>query len=341
MAPSAKDAHGRGEEKMVIESECNTTDVEMRRLVDAQLLPLLELWPTRDFDAGVVRELRALSAATPIERDPNGPRVTERFITGPPDNRRLRVLVIDPAPGESGRPAILHMHGGGYVVGTADMTIPLLQRVAESCQAVIVTVDYRLAPETRHPGPLQDNFAALKWLHAEAKGLGIDTARIAVAGESAGGGHAAALALFARKHGGPHIAFQALVYPMLDDRTGSTRRVSGVAGRYIWTAQNNAFGWTALLGVPAGKSEVPVDAVPARAERLAGLPPTWIGTGVLDLFLDENLAYAKPLLDEGVSTDLFVAPAAYHGFFNMVPESEISMRMMRELVSALRKGLAV
>jgi acetyl esterase/lipase len=170
---------------------------------------------------------------------------------------------------------------------------PFLQRIAMDCHCVVVSVDYRLAPETKFPGSLEDNYAALRWAHSNAEMLGIDRKRIAVGGESAGGGHAAALAIHARDRGEIPIAFQMLIYPMLDDRTGSTRPAPLAVGKFVWIAESNRFGWTALLGVPAGSADVPKGSVPARVDSVAGLPPAYIGVGSIDLFVNEDIEYAR------------------------------------------------
>jgi acetyl esterase/lipase len=176
-------------------------------------------------------------------------------------------------------------------------------------------------------------------MYEQEKSLGIDPRHIVVMGESAGGGLAAMLAGAAKERRGPPIALQALVYPMLDDRTGSTHAAPDVAGRFIWTAQNNRFGWSALLGVPAGSSYVPPGAVPARLNCLEGLPPVWIGCGALDLLLEENLEYARRLIASGVPTELHVVPRACHGFYNMAPFADLTIEFRQQLVNALERAL--
>ena len=257
---------------------------------------------------------------------------------GAPD---VRVFVINAATGDRPRPAILHMHGGGFVAGRAADSIPALQEVAQDNDCVIVTVDYRLAPETRFPGSLEDNYAALKWLHASANALGVDRSRIAVMGESAGGGHAAMLAIAARDRGEVPIAFQLLIYPMLDDRTGSSRPVPPYLGAYIWVPASNRFGWTSLLGIPAGSRIVPPGAVPGRVENLAGLPPAFIGVGSIDLFVDEDIEYARRLIDSGVPAELCVVPGGYHGFDVAARETAASKAFRATWNVALAKALGL
>lgn len=247
--------------------------------------------------------------------------------------------MLDPAPGSTGRPALLHIHGGGYILGSAEGSAPMLQRYASEAECVVVTVEYRLAPETPFPGSLEDNYAVLHWLVENSASLGIDPARIGVAGESAGGGHAAALAIAARDRGGPAIAFQLLVYPMLDDRTGSSRPASPYIGEYIWRAEHNRWGWSSLLGVPAGSDEVPAGAVPARIQDLSGLPPAFIASGALDIFVEEDIAYAGRLIAAGVPVELYIEPGAFHGFNEMVPDAAVSQRFNRRVLEGLKRGL--
>ncbi|MEM9533479.1 MAG: alpha/beta hydrolase fold domain-containing protein, partial [Pseudomonadota bacterium] len=193
-------------------------------LVSPDLRDVLEAWEPLGFSDENLAALRD-TPADPLQPPP-APAVSERVIPGPADHPELAVVLVDPDPRRRDKPALLHIHGGGYVLGTALSSAPRLQTLAAEVGCLIVSVEYRLAPETRHPGALEDNYAALKWLMESADELGIDPGRIAVGGESAGGGHAAMLALAARDRAGPKIAFQWLIYPMLDDRTGSTRAVS-------------------------------------------------------------------------------------------------------------------
>jgi acetyl esterase/lipase len=250
-------------------------------------------------------------------------------------------VIVDTAPEKTGKPALLHTHGGGYILGTPEVFVSGVLRYSKPSQCVIVSVDYRLAPETKFPGSLNDNYAALLWLYHHADELGVDRKRIAVAGESAGGGHAAALAIHARDRGDVPLCFQLLIYPMLDDRTGSTRAVSPSIGRIAWGAASNRYGWTSLLGVPAGSATVPYGSVPARVDNLAGLPPAFIGVGSIDLFVDEDVEYARRLIDAGVSTELVVVPGAYHAFDLSVPTAKVSQRFTDAVSVALQRAFGV
>lgn len=264
----------------------------------------------------------------------------ERFIAGGEGNPKLRVVVLDPAPERPNKPAILHLHGGGLVVGKPEVAVPELQQLSAELGALIVSVDYRLAPEQPFPAGLDDAYAALGWLHQAAVELGVDRKRIAVMGESAGAGLAAAVSLRARDRGEWPIRFQLLRYPMLDDRT-VLRLPPAHVGTFIWNAQSNAFGWTSLLGRKPLMAEAPAEAVPARAVDLAGLPSTWIGVGTLDLFAQESIHFASRLVEAGLPVEMSVVPGAYHGFDTMVPQARISADFIAGWKSALSRSLEV
>jgi acetyl esterase/lipase len=316
-------------------SETSPAVADPYSLVDPELLPAVKQFPAMDFSAEMVVKFRQMPGMPPLPAP--APQPVERHIPGPPGAPKVRLWVVDPAPSEKGKPVLLHMHGGGFMVSDP-VLFPRLQGIATDCQCVVVSVDYRLAPETRYPGSLEDNYAALKWVYAHAEELGIDRSKIAVGGESAGGTYAASLAIHARDHNEVPIVFQLLIYPALDDRTGSTRPAPPAVGHFMWTASNNRFAWSSLLGVPAGSSKVPVAAVPARVASVAGLPPAWIGVGAIDLFAEEDMEYARRLVHAGVAAELLVVPGAYHGFDLLAPDAEASKQFSASWKSALRKA---
>lgn len=262
-----------------------------------------------------------------------------RVVPGGQMRPDVAIYVIN-AKAEGARPAILFTHGGGFVTGSAFSSVASLQALCKELGCVAVSVDYRLAPETRYDGAMEDNYAGLKWLHANAAQLGVDPRRIAVMGESAGGGHAALLAILARDRGEVPLCFQSLVYPMLDDRTGSSRQVPWQVGNIIWTAEKNRFGWECFLGVKPGGRSVP-GGVPARVQNLAGLPPAWIGVGSIDLFVDEDVDYVQRLNNAGVPTELIVVPGAFHGFDNPAFPARVSQWFNAAKLEALRRGLGI
>ena len=304
-----------------------------RHLVDPETLAVLDQVPELVFSN---ENLAAIRQAVPPQLEPS-PNVTvsERIVPGPDGNPDIRVLVVTPAGTKAGAPGLFHIHGGGYVMGTPEMFLGRLTQIAENCGCVAVSTTYRLAPETRWPGALDDIYTAFRWMHENASALGVDPAQIAITGESAGGGHAAALALRARDRGGPPILMQLLVYPMLDDRPVPEAHFPG---DYIWTRANDHYGWTALLGVPAGSDAVPKGAVPGRVEDLSGLPPTYIAVGSLDLFVDANLEFARKLIAAGVPTEIHVVPGAWHGFEVMAPEATISRQFTQDIIRALNRA---
>jgi acetyl esterase/lipase len=307
-------------------------------MVDPELLDAIKKFPTPTFTSENLAEARKWPGVPALP--PPAPQPFERHIAGPSGAPDLRLVIVDAAPGTKGRPALLHIHGGGYVTGFAGQFNPFLQTVAQNCGCVVVSVDYRLAPETHFPGSLADNYAALRWLYKNADELGVDRKRIAIGGESAGGSHSALLAIAARDRREIPILFQLLLYPALDDRTGSTRQAPPYIGQFLWNAGSNRFAWTSFLGVPAGSPTVPAGAVPARVENLAGLPPAFIGVGAIDLFVDEDVEYARRLINAGVPTELHVVPGAYHGFDVLVPDAAVSKRFTESWTVALRRAFA-
>src|SRR5580693_8224167 len=333
LAPAAK----RTEAQQSPRSETSPAVADPYSLVDPELLPVLKQFPAYDLSAEMISQFRQMPGMPPLPAP--APQPVERHIPGPPGAPEVRLWVVDPAPLEKGKPLLLHMHGGGFMM-TNPMLMPQLQEIATDCHCVVVSVDYRLAPETRYLGALEDNYAALKWVHAHAAELGIDRSRIAVGGESAGGTHAASLAIHARDRNEVPIIFQLLIYPALDDRTGSSQPAPPAVGNFMWTASANRLGWSSLLGVPPGSSKVPVAAVPARVASVAGLPPAWIGVGSIDLFVEEDMEYARRLVHAGVATELSVVRGAFHGFDLLVPDAEASKQFSASWKSALRKAFA-
>jgi acetyl esterase/lipase len=302
------------------------------------LQEIMKKYPPTEWTEKTLPQMRQMGASFAQPALPTPP-IAERKVPGAHGAPAVRIYVIGASKGAAPRPAVLHIHGGGYVSGTAAGALRPMQELSSSHDCLVVTVDYRLAPETRFPGALEDNYAALRWLYSHADELGVDRKRIALLGESAGGGHAATLAIAARDRGEVPVALQVLIYPMLDDRTGSTRMVPSHIGAFVWTADANRFGWSELLGVPAGSVTVPRGSVPARVENLGGLAPTFIGTGSVDLFVQENIVYAQRLVEAGVPTELYVAPGGFHGFDVIVPDAKISQRFTAAWKEALKRGL--
>ena len=308
-------------------------------LVDPALRPMLDMWPTATLDDEVLAQLRNREVLLPFEIDREGTSLEVRMIPGPIGAPDVQVHIYKPDGVEGLLPAIYHIHGGGYVMGAAK-TLEFAHRpMAKTLGCVIVSVDYRLAPEHPFPAPIEDCYAGLRWTVENAATLGIDTARIGVMGESAGGGLAAALALLVRDRGEYTLAFQHLTYPMIDDRTCTMAEPHPYTGEFIWTSHNNRFGWAALLGSEPGGLDVSPYAAASRATDLAGLPPAYIMTGSLDLFLEEDIEYARRLLRAGVPTELHVYPGGFHGF-DIFPAAEVSAAAQAARMAALKRALA-
>lgn len=308
-------------------------------LVDPALRPLLDMWPTAVLSDENLAELRDKERAMPLPPvAPNDVTREERRIPGPPGAPDLTLVIYTPA-GPGPFPCLYHVHGGGYVGGAAAPLEFMHRPLAQELGCVIVSVDYRLAPETSFPGNVEDCYAGLAWTVAHAAELRVDAKRIGVTGESAGGGLAAALALLARDRGEINLAFQLLTYPMIDDRTGTSSDPHPQVGEFIWTPHNNRYGWRALLGREPGDDDVSPYAAAARATDLSGLPPTFIMTGALDLFLEEDLDYARRLMRAGVPTELHVYPGAFHGF-DIMPGAAVAETAQADRVNALRRFMA-
>ena len=312
-------------------------------LVDPELRPLLDTFPALDFSVANLPAIRA-GFATMFAEAPQQPvpqtSVEVLTVPGPAGAPAVRVVSYRPAGRPGPLPAILHIHGGGYVIGAPEMMDPANRVLAGELACLIVSVDYRLAPETPHPGPVEDCYAVLQWLAAKAGELGVDASRIGVKGESAGGGLAAALALLARDRGGPKLAFQHLIYPMLDDRTCMAADPNPFVGEFVWTPAQNLFGWSSLLGTAPGSDGISQYAAAGRAESLSGLPPAFIAVGDLDLFLEEDLDYARRLSRAGVPVELHVYPGAFHGF-QMAQAARVSVAAECHSREALRRGLRI
>jgi acetyl esterase/lipase len=292
----------------------------MKDLMDPEVAALLgDL--ALDMNAETLPLMRDISYSAPeipeVER-------TEATVPGDPP---LPIRVHRPRGVEGALPCIFSIHGGGYVMGDYEMEDTLFNALCPKLGVVGLSIEYRLAPETAYPGPLEDCYRGLEWAFAHVTELGIDPTRVGIHGVSAGGGLAAALALLVRDRGELQLAFQVLDSPMLDDRqiTASSRRDD----LPVWTKPSNRFGWQSYLGDLYGTDDVPYTAAPARAIDLSGLPPTLVSIGALDGFRDESTDYAARLTDAGVATELHVYPGACHGF-TAVPDAAVSRQAARD-----------
>lgn len=253
---------------------------------------------------------------------------------GAPD---VPIVLYEPTTKDKILSGILWIHGGGYITGVAEANDALCRRFVLETNSLVVSVDYRLAPEHPYPAPVDDCYAALEWFAEHAGELGVDSNRIAVAGHSAGGGLTAAVSLLARDRKGPKIAFQMPLYPMIDDRniTPSSYEITDAR---VWNRESNTFGWNMYLGEDNDK-DVSQYAAPARAEDLSGLPPTYTCVGELDLFRDETIDYVARLLRAGVPTEFHIYPGAYHGFEAFMSPAKIGQRAETQYVEALKNAI--
>ena len=311
--------------------------VDIAALVDPELLDLLACFPEEPLTAETLSRRRALPPVLmgAAARD-LAVRVSTKTVDGSARGTSVVLRLYEPARSACPMGCIFHMHGGGYVLGSAVALEPLHRDLCSKLNCVLVSVEYRLAPETRFPGNIEDCYCGLQWVFGAAVELNIDVRRIGVMGESSGGGLAASLALLARDRGECQLAFQHLIYPMLDDRTCIAQEPHPFAGRMVWTLEENVFGWSALLGHPPGSPDVSAYAAPARAEDLKGLPPTFMATGALDLFLEENIEYARRLTRAGVPVEMHVYPRAFHGF-DRHPSAKVAAAARQDSLAALSR----
>jgi len=264
---------------------------------------------------------------------------SEHVAPGPPGAPDVPLTVYRPAGHRGPGPGLYYVHGGGMVLGNRRSGInPVLDWVV-GLGAVVVSVDYRLAPECPHPGPVEDCYAGLVWTAGHAAALGVDADRLAIVGVSAGGGLAAATAIVARDRGGPRLKAQMLICPMLDDRNNSvSSRQYANSGN--WNGRNNEVGWTALLGDRRGAQDVPPAAAPARLEDFHGLPPAFIDAGSAEVFRDEVVQYASSLWAAGVQAELHIWAGGCHGFFNVAPDAPLSRQSFAAQRGWLERVLA-
>jgi len=288
-------------------------------LLDPEIAKAIEAMPFLEMNAQTAAAINSVSFERPLS---DAVSRVDRLVGGDP---AIRVRVHRAKGTDGSLPCLYSMHGGGYVIGSYAIDDGLFGRLCSNLDMVGVSVDYRLAPETPYPGPLEDCYRGLRWTYDHAQELGIDSERIGVGGVSAGGGLAAALALIARERAEVPIAFQLLDCPMLDDRqiTESSRQ----DGLPVWSRESNAFGWRSYLGDLYGTDVVPDTAAPARAGDLAGLPPAFVSVGSVDGFLDEDVEYAMRLNRAGVPTELHVYPGACHGY--QIAEDSVIARQGR------------
>ncbi len=313
-------------------------------MIDPELTAVLDLMPVIDLHDPVAArtafEKMIVAMRTPLPQA-EALDIEDRMVPGWEGDPEVAVRVYRPKamPAGTSVPGILLIHGGGFVVGSVEAEHVGAVLLAVDAGAVVVSAEYRLAPEHPYPAGLHDCYAALSYLHADAASLGVDTARVAVVGASAGGGLAAGTALLARDLGGPPVCFQMLHIPELDDRL-QTPSMQTFVDAPVWNQPLAVQSWRAYLGERAGGDDVPIYAAPARATDLRGLPPAYVSTAENDPLRDEGIAYALALLRAGVSVELHQFPGTFHGSA-LVARAAVSQRASREAAVVLRRALGV
>ena len=309
--------------------------------VDPELRAGLDFFPPDLLDLDDIPRTRArfdqLFATLPVSAV-EGVVSEDHRIPGPAGDPDVHVRVYHPSPRPVLLPALLWIHGGGYVLGDVEGDDAVARQLAKAVDCVVVSVDYRLAPEHPFPAPAEDCYAALTWLARQAGQLGVNPDRLAIGGASAGGGLTAGLALLARDRGEVRACFQLLIYPMIDD-VNLTPSSHAITDPRVWNRRSNLLGWRAYLGREPGGGGVSPYAAAARAVDLAGLPPAYLPVGTLDLFLDENIDYSQRLMQAGNAVELHVYEGAYHGFNLVAPEADVSRRCISGYEAALRRAL--
>ncbi|GHH29104.1 alpha/beta hydrolase [Lentzea cavernae] len=312
--------------------------------IDPEVLPWLDMLPQFDMTSNEAvtfarSQQSELAHLMPVYEPVNQIDVRDEVAPGPSGAPDVPVRVYRRAGSQGAVPGLVYIHGGGFIVGSVEMFDAQALKIVDELDVVIVSVDYRLAPEHPFPAPVEDCYAALQWTAAKAGELGIDPARLGVGGESAGGGLAAATVLLARDRSGPELVFQYLGIPELDDRL-DTESMRDYVDTPLWNRPNAIYSWTAYLGAEPGGDDVSPYAAPARATDLSGLPPAFVTVCQYDPLRDEGIEYARRLAHAGVATELRLYPGTFHGTA-LIESASISRRMFADEIDALRRGLKV
>ncbi len=308
--------------------------------IHPELQPFAKLSPKFSFSRKNLWFINLLMHLMPALKTAEDIRIENVFIPGPDEQTKIRLRLYRPKSAACPTPVLIWLHGGGYVMGKPEMDDHRCAEYVRAANIAVVSVDYRLAPKHPFPAALDDCYTALLWVTSQVGQLGIDARRIAIGGESAGGGLAAALVQLAHDRREIAPVFQLLVYPMLDDRTVLSTDIDD-RSNITWDQKSNRFGWESYLGRQCGAEDVPAYAVPARRDDLTGLPPAWIGVGSLDIFHAEAVAYAQRLIECGIECEMKVVQGAFHGFDVFNPKLPVVQDFRQSQISALKKAFSV
>lgn len=318
--------------------------MDLNKRIDPELAPSLEMMPSEGMDFSDIPAVRTMSDKMFGEMASMMPHVEgvdtiDKSVPGPDGAPDIDVRIYTPE-GQTGiMPGMLWIHGGGYIVGNLEADDYSMRQICKNVGCVIVSVNYRLAPENPFPAGIEDCYAALKWMFASTRDINVDKSFIAIGGGSAGGGMAAGLVLLVRDRAEVEVVFQLLIFPMIDNRNISFSS-HAITDPRTWDREKNIIAWKAYLGKEADNDDVSPYAAASLAKDLSGLPPAYIAVGELDLFLDEDIEYAQRLLQAGVSTELHVYPGATHGFDGMITAA-VSKRFIEERNNALKKAFKI
>jgi len=308
--------------------------------VHPELLNVLRKSPSIHYSSNNLWLIQSLITFLPAPKAPGDISIKNIKIDNQDGNAKIRLRIYQPVHSTSATPVLLWMHGGGYIIGKPEMEDTVCTQFVRELGISIVSVDYRLSPKYPFPAGLEDCYSALMWTKQNSESFGFDANRIAIGGTSAGGGLAASLAQMAHDRKEVNLAFQLLIYPMLDDRTALHRDIDD-SNSPTWSQKSNRFGWESYLGKHYGADEILAYSVPARREDLSGLPPAWIGVGTLDVFYEEDMLYAQRLKEVGVECDLNIVEGAFHGFDVFDQKLSIVQEFRKSQIDALKKYLVL
>ena len=309
---------------------------------DPEFVDFIDTLPSIDLsDLKAVKHSRKNSFQASQDIDTSSLEITDLEIPGPENSPPVSIRIYKPKENRKNGPGLLYIHGGGFILGSIDGEHIGSANIAMNLNIIVVSVEYRLAPEFPYPAAIEDCYAALQWFATNAQSMGVDKTHIGICGQSAGGGLSAGTALLARDRKGPELCFQFLGIPEVDDRL-NTHSMTQFVDTPVWNRPNAEMSWQYYLGDEwqPGGSDVPIYAAPSRATDLSGLPPAFITVMEFDPLRDEGINYAMKLLASGVSTELHAYPGTFHGS-SMVVNAKVSQRASKEMLEALARGLGL